>query len=147
VFWSDQNFALRGKKHPDGLNNIKNEIHMKTIKNRNINGRPAKKPSEKKAYKITVKMATEEYYSLKAKARLAGINRSEFIRQFICSSVVKQRLTPELMGHIRQLSGMANNVNQIARTANAAGYLEVHSNCIVMSERLDKVIQRIEDDC
>ncbi len=120
---------------------------MKTIKNRNINGRPAKKPSEKMGYKITVKMATEEYYSLKAKAGLAGINRSEFIRQCIRSSVVKQRLSPELMKHIRQLSGMANNVNQIARTANAAGYIEVHNHCLIMSERLDKVIERIEDDC
>jgi hypothetical protein len=120
---------------------------MKTIKNRNVNGRPTKKPSEKKTYKITVKMATEDYYSLKAKARLAGINRSEFIRQCIRSTAVKQRLTPELVRYIRQLSGMANNVNQIARTANAAGYLEVHNNCNVMSERLDKVIQRIEDDC
>jgi len=120
---------------------------MKTIKNRNINGRPAKKPSEKKAYKITVKMATEEYYSLKAKAGLAGINLSEFNRQSIRSSVVKQRLTPELMGHIRQLSGMANNVNQIARTANTAGYIEVHSHCLAMNESLDKVIRRIEDDC
>ena len=92
-------------------------------------------------------MATEEYYSLKAKARLAGINHSEFIRQCIRSVAVKQRLTPELMGHIRQLTGMANNVNLIARTANAAGYLEVHNNCIFMSEPLDKVIQRIEDDC
>ena len=120
---------------------------MKTIKNRNTNGRPAKKPSEKKAYKITIKMATEEYYSLKAKSGLAGINRSEFIRLCIRSSVVKQRLSPELMKHIRQLSGMANNVNQIARTANAAGYLEVHNHCLIISERLDKVIKRIEDDC
>lgn len=120
---------------------------MKMIKNRNINGRPAKKPSEKKAYKITVKMATEEYYSLKAKARLAGVNRSEFIRLCICSTTVKQRLTPELMKYIRQLSGMANNVNQIARTANAAGYVEVHNHCLVMSERLDKIIKHIEDDC
>ncbi|QGY46281.1 plasmid mobilization relaxosome protein MobC [Maribellus comscasis] len=120
---------------------------MKTIKNRNSNGRPAKKPSEKKGYKITVKMATEEYYSMKAKAGLVGINRSEFIRQCIRSTVIKQRLSPELMRHIRQLSGMANNVNQIARTANAAGYIEVHNHCLIMSERLDKVIKRIEDDC
>lgn len=120
---------------------------MKTIKNRNTNGRPAKKPSEKMGYKITVKMATEEYYSLKAKAGLAGINRSEFIRLCIRSSVVKQRLSPELMKHIRQLSGMANNINQIARTANAAGYNEIHNHYLFMSERLDKVIKRIEDDC
>ena len=120
---------------------------MKMIKNRNTNGRPAKKPSEKMGYKITVKMATEEYYSLKAKSGLAGINRSEFIRQSIRSSVVKQRLTPELMGHIRQLSGMANNVNQIARTANAAGYIEVHNHCLVMNKSIDRVIKLIEDDC
>ena len=92
-------------------------------------------------------MATEEYYSLKAKARLAGINRSEFIRQCIRSGVVKQRLTPEMMMHIRQLCGMANNINQIARTANAAGYPEVHNHCLVMSEHLDKMIKRIENDC
>ncbi len=120
---------------------------MKMIKNRNTNGRPAKKPSEKMDYKITVKMATEEYYSLKAKAGLAGINRSEFIRKCICSSMVKQRLTPELMKHIRQLSGMANNVNQIARAANAAGYSDVHSYCRVMVGRLDKILKRIENDC
>ncbi len=120
---------------------------MKTIKNRNTNGRPVKMPSEKKGYKVTVKMATEEYYSLKAKVNFAGINRSEFIRQCIRTTEVKQRLTPELMGHIRQLCGMANNVNQIARTANTAGYPDVHMRCLVMNERLDKVIALIENDC
>ena len=70
---------------------------MKTIKNRNTNGRPVKQPSEKKSYKITVKMATEEYYSLKAKAGLAGVNRSEFIRICIRAAAIKQRLTPESM--------------------------------------------------
>ena len=69
---------------------------MKTIKNRNIGGRPPKAPAEKKGYKITIKMDTEEYYALKAKARDAGINRSEFIRLCIRSSVVKQRLSLSL---------------------------------------------------
>ncbi len=119
---------------------------MKTIKNRNRNGRPVKKPSEKKNYKVTIKMATEEYYSLKAKARSAGVNRSEFIRLCIRTTVIKQRLTPELMGHIRQICGMANNVNQIARSANTVGYCEVHHHCLFMIESLDKVIKRIEDD-
>ncbi len=120
---------------------------MKTIKNRNANGRPAKPPSEKKAYKVTLKMNTDEYFSLKAKARMAGINRSEFIRRSIRSAIVKQRLSPELMKHIRQLSGMANNVNQIARTANAAGYADVHRQCRIMVGRLDIVLKRIENDC
>ena len=92
-------------------------------------------------------MATEEYYSLKAKARSADINRSEFIRLCIRSSVVKQHLTSEQMGYIRQLSGMANNINQLAHRANAAGYSDVHRQCLSMNERLDNVIKKIEDDC
>jgi hypothetical protein len=92
-------------------------------------------------------MATEEYYTLKAKVNFAGINRSEFIRQCIRTTEVKQRLTPELMGHIRQLCGMANNVNQIARAANASGYFDVHLRCLEMNERLGKIIKCIENDC
>ncbi|TLX72284.1 plasmid mobilization relaxosome protein MobC [Labilibacter sediminis] len=119
---------------------------MKTIKNRNKNGRPVKGLSEKKAYKVTVKMATEEFYTLKAKAKEAGINRCEFIRCCIRSGVVRQRITPDLMTHIRQLCGMANNVNQIARTANATGYFDVHQRCLEMNERIGKVIKQIDND-
>lgn len=120
---------------------------MKTIKNRNTNGRPTKEADEKKAYKVTIKMATEEYCSLQAKARSADINRSEFIRRCIWSSLVKQHLTSEQTRYIKQLSGMANNVNQIAHKANAAGYSEVHRQCLSLSDRLDNVIKIIEDDC
>jgi hypothetical protein len=118
---------------------------MKTIKNKNKNGRPKKETAEKKGYKISLKMASEEYYSLKAKARLASITRSEYIRRCILSSEVKQRLSSEHLGHIRQLSGMANNVNQIARKANTAGYMETHRECMAMVTDLDTVIKQIED--
>jgi hypothetical protein len=120
---------------------------MKVIKNRNSGGRPAKEPAEKKGFKITIKMAMNEYGTLKSKAQEAGINQSEYIRQCIQASIVKQRITPELMNHIRQLSGMANNINQIAHKANAAGYPGVHKHCQYMNERLDNVISKIEDDC
>lgn len=89
----------------------------------------------------------DEYGSLKIKANKAGINQSEYIRQCVKVSIVKQRITSELMNHIRQLSGMANNINQIAHKANAAGYPGVHKHCLLMNERLDNVISKIEDDC
>ena len=120
---------------------------MKRIKNRNTNGRPSKSLSEKKNYKVTVKMATEDYYTLKTKANFARINHSEFIRRCIRSSKVRQRISPELMKYIRQLCGMANNVNQIARTANTVGYSDIHSRCIGMLEHLDRLVKRIENDC
>jgi hypothetical protein len=118
---------------------------MKTIKNQNRNGRPTKGAAEKKSYKVSLKMATEEYYSLKSKARLAGITMSEYVRYAIIKSEVKQRLSPEYLGYVRQLSGMANNINQIARKANATGYSEAVKEWKERIDLLDNILNRITE--
>ena len=116
---------------------------MKTLKNRNQNGRPTKSAAEKKGYRVNLKMATEEYYLLKSKARTAGINMSDYVRCTIRESEVIQRLSPEHLGYIRQLSGMANNINQIARKANTEGFAETCNDCKNMIERLDSIVKLI----
>ena len=118
---------------------------MKTIKNQNRNGRPVKSAAEKKGYKVSLKMATEEYYLLKSKARLAGITMSEYIRCVIKKSEVRQRLLPEHLGYVRQLSGMANNINQIAKKANAAGYAQACKEWEDRIDLLDSTIKRITE--
>ncbi|MDR0681933.1 MAG: MobC family plasmid mobilization relaxosome protein [Dysgonamonadaceae bacterium] len=70
--------------------------------------------------------------------------RSEYIRRCIAKSEVKQRLTSRHLAYIRQLAGMANNINQIARKANAAGYIEVHPEWVRSIKSLDNLIKRIE---
>ena len=50
---------------------MKRSINNKTL---NKGGRPTKKLSEKRKYRITVKMATEEYYAMKLKAKNAGVS-------------------------------------------------------------------------
>ena len=90
---------------------------MRTIKNRNNDGRPKLHLIEKKSYQITVKFATEEYYSLKAKAREAGVSLSLYVRNAIENIRVTQRLNTTPIGYIRSLTGMANNLNQIAHQA------------------------------
>ncbi len=118
---------------------------QKEIKNRNKNGRPTKSSSEKKSYLVTVKMSTGEYFSLKAKARSAGISRSEFLRRLIQSSIVKEALNKEHMNFIRQLCGMANNVNQLAHIANQSGYSDVFFSSIQLREKIELVIKDIQD--
>jgi len=118
---------------------------MKTIKIQNKNGRPKKDEANKKKYKLTVKMETQEYFSFKAKVRLARLNQSEYIRRSIVKSEVKQRLTSEHLGYIRQIAGMANNINQIARKAHTAGYAEVHPELMQSIAGLDNLIKRIEE--
>jgi hypothetical protein len=53
-------------------------------------------------------------------------------------------LSSEQLGYIRQLSGMANNINQITRKANTVGYLKVHNDWMNTVPELDKVIKLIE---
>jgi hypothetical protein len=115
---------------------------MKTIKNQNRNGRPTKNAADKKGYKVSLKMATAEYYSLKSKARLAGMTLSEYTRIAIRKSEVRQRLSPEQLGYVRQLSGMANNINQSARRANAAGYSQASREWLGRIEILDSIIKK-----
>ena len=118
---------------------------MKTIKNRNKTGRPVKSAAEKKSYKVNLKMATEEYFSLKSKARLTGFTLSEYIRRAIEKSEVIQRLSPEHLLYVHQISGMANNINQIARKANAAGFVEIYHECKNTIIQLDNIVKRITE--
>lgn len=119
---------------------------MRTIKNRNNDGRPKLSTTEKKGYKVTVKFATVEYYSLKTKAKEAGMTISSFVREALKGCEVKQRLSSIHLNYIRQLTGMANNLNQIAHKANAAGYVNAKIESEVLAARVDNMIKLIEND-
>ena len=86
-------------------------------------GRPTKGVAEKKKYRITVKLNTQDYYTLKGKAKNAGISMSEFVRKVLEEGNVIERLTVEQAGFIRKLCGMANNLNQLAHRANAEDFI------------------------
>lgn len=109
----------------------------------NKGGRPVKSAAEKLKYRITVKMATEDYYLLKSKAKSVGISPSEFVRGCIRNGEVKERLTKEHCDYIRKLCGMANNLNQLARKANAEGYASVFVPCRTLMIEIDNLVNRI----
>lgn len=119
---------------------------MRTIKNRNNDGRLKLPTTEKKGYKVTVKFATIEYYSLKTKAKEAGMTISSFVREALQGCEVKQRLSSIHLNYIRQLTGMANNLNQIAHKANAGGYASAGMEAEALAARVDNVIKLIEND-
>lgn len=116
---------------------------MNSNKRKNKGGRPVKGAAEKLKYRITVKMATEDYYLLKSKAKSAGVSASEFIRGCIAEGCVKERLSKEHGDLIRKLCGMANNLNQLARKANAEGYASVFVPCRTLMIEIDNLVNRI----
>lgn len=110
----------------------------------NKGGRPTKSNIEKRTYRVNLKMNTEEYYTLKYRASEAGISLSDFIRAIILKAEIKQRLSPELVEYIRKLSGMANNLNQIAHRANAAGYRDARTEYLFLADKIDNLLNLMQ---
>ena len=108
-------------------------------------GRPKVNPAEKLKYRIPVRLCTKDYFALKAKAAQAKMTCTEVARLAIIGCQIRQRLTPEQMDCIRKLSGMGNNLNQIARKANAEGYANARSEYLYLAENIDNVINTIEN--
>lgn len=112
--------------------------------NKKKGGRPKKNFGQKKTYRINVKLITEEYYSLVAKVKNAKTTLSGFVRDCLKSGYVKERISTEQVAYIRQLCGMANNLNQIARKANAQGYTSVRAEYLSLAERIDNLLNKLE---
>ena len=60
---------------------------------------------------------------LKLKSKKSGLNESEFLRSCIKGYKIKEQPSEEIREFIQQISGIANNINQIARAVNTAGYV------------------------
>ena len=117
---------------------------MDIMKKNPKDGRPPKSASEKLKERLTVKMAAADY-ALRGKARAAGLTWAEYARTALSRSVVRQRLTAEQMTLLRQLAGMANNLNQLARKANSAGYVQAAAECTALIEKIDTLIDQINE--
>ena len=55
---------------------------------------------------------------LKAKTKKSGLNESEFLRSCIKGYKIKEQPTKEIREFIKQITGIANNINQIAKVVN-----------------------------
>ena len=60
---------------------------------------------------------------LKAKAQKSGLSESEFLRSCIKGYKIKEQPTKEIIEFTRQITGIANNINQIAKAVNIVGYV------------------------
>ncbi len=61
---------------------------------------------------------SEEKKLLKEKSKKAGLNESEFIRSMIKGYKIKEQPTKEIREFTKDISGIANNINQIAKSVN-----------------------------
>ena len=79
--------------------------------------------SDKKVYKVSFKLSESELFKLESDARKAGKNRSEYLRELVKNSKgVDTTFASDRSSFIRQITGIATNVNQIAKVVNTQSF-------------------------
>ena len=80
--------------------------------------------SDKKVYKVSFKLSETELLKLESDAKKAGKNRSEYLRELVKNSKgVDTTFAADRSTFIRQITGIATNVNQIAKVVNTRGFV------------------------
>ena len=72
----------------------------------------------KRTIKKQIWINQDEDNLLKQKSKKSGLNESEFIRSMIKGYKIKEQPTKEIREFSRDISGIANNINQIAKVVN-----------------------------
>ena len=101
--------------------------------------------ARKQEYRITLRCNTACNFKLRALARAAGTTRTEVLRQLILNGSVRERLRSEHLEWLAQLKGLARNLNQLTRLANAKGLAAVRARHAAIVTAIEKLLKQICD--
>lgn len=99
----------------------------------------------KRNIKKQIWVNVQEDNLLKKKSKECGLSESEFIRSLVKGYRIKSQPTEEIKKFQRELYGIANNINQIARIANSR-YSVSHDDYSNISSTLSDFILRFEKE-
>ena len=77
------------------------------------------------AKRISLRLDSTEYAHLKKLSTDTGMKMEPVIRRLIVGAELRPRPPGELTELLRQMSGVAANINQIAKVANASGFVRM----------------------
>lgn len=103
-------------------------------------GRPLK--TFKRDIRAAVRFSITEYFIVQTKAAKANYKVSAYIRQVAINKEIKPRLSDEDRQLARQLAGVSNNVNQLAKTAHKEGMLSALQYFETFKTTLDDFLNR-----
>ena len=83
----------------------------------------------------------QEKNLLKEKAKKVGLTESEFFRSCIKGYKIKEQPTEEIKDFQRDITSIANNINQIARIANGSRYISGNDLNYVQNKVIDFIMK------
>src|SRR5665213_861627 len=105
-------------------------------------GRPVK--AIKMEIRACVRFTKYEYYIVREKAAQAGLNASVYIRHTSIQGKTKPRLSEEEYHFVRQLIGMSNNINQVAKVCHREGLYEAMKYFEDYRNLLDSILKKLK---
>lgn len=102
-------------------------------------GRP-KKEKAKLNQSINLKLTEEDFKTVKEKAGKLGMKPTQYAREMTLKGGIKSRFTLEELDLMRKLSGMSNNLNQIAKQANKSGFFGSATDVIMIAGEIKKLL-------
>ena len=102
-------------------------------------GRPRVSGVCKLCKAVTVKFSKIDYERLCRRSRQANLTLAEFLRVSAFETTITARHSAEETAVIRSLTGMANNLNQLARLSHQTGFYRTRNAVMEQLEKL-KVI-------
>lgn len=80
--------------------------------------------SNKKERKVTFKLSEDEYLKLMEDVKEAGVDKSKYLRALVRSGgKIDFTFPKDRTNLIRQITGIATNINQITKVANMMSYV------------------------
>lgn len=90
-----------------------------------------------------IRFSKQEHFVIRSKAAKAGLKFTTYIRQVAINGQVISRLNDEERIFIRQLIGMSNNVNQVAKACHEQGTLRALQYFEQYRDSIDAIIKKL----
>lgn len=94
--------------------------------------------------KVTVRLTEKERAALREKVMESGLCMEPFLRNLIAEKEMKARPQEEWAALVRQVSGVANNINQIAKKVNTEDAVTM-GQLRLLEDMLSQIWDRLMD--
>ena len=112
-------------------------------------GRPRKHPDEARTERCAhIRLTVAERLDVEAKAAAMGVSVADYARHRLCGYRLPVRRGADLSRLLVEINRVGNNVNQIARAANATGRVPVITGEAMRELRavLAQIASRLDED-
>ena len=105
-------------------------------------GRPKLADYQKRTKLVRMMFCENDFIYILSKASKAGLSVSEYCPAM--DNHIRETISPELAKQIRDLSGIANNVNQIAHQMHIDGFDAVKEQCLHIIAAISSIINQVK---